>query len=29
MVAGRAGEVTVFDPDGNPVNSQRGYDHFA
>ena len=29
-VEGRAGEVTVFDPDRNPVEfPQRGYDHFA
>ena len=30
MVEGRAGEVTVFDPDHNPVEfPQRGYDHFG
>ena len=30
MVEGRAGEVTVFDPDHNPVEfPRRGYDHFG
>ena len=30
MLAGHAGEVTVFDPDGQPVEFTRhGYDHFA
>ena len=30
IVAGQAGEVTVYDPDFNPVNFERkGYDHFA
>jgi thiamine-monophosphate kinase len=30
MVAGEAGEVTVRDPDGRPIEfSRRGYDHFA
>jgi thiamine-monophosphate kinase len=30
IVAGSAGEVTVFDPDGLPVSfAQHGYDHFA
>jgi thiamine-monophosphate kinase len=30
MVAGAAGEVTVYDPDGKPVEfSRRGYDHFG
>jgi len=30
MVAGPAGEVTVLDPDENPVEfPRRGYDHFA
>lgn len=30
MVAGKAGEVTVYDPDFNPVAFDRkGYDHFA
>jgi len=29
MAAGVAGEVTVLDPDGNPIEfSRRGYDHF-
>lgn len=30
LVAGPAGEVTVFDPDGQPVSfEQHGYEHFA
>jgi thiamine-monophosphate kinase len=30
IVAGQAGEVTVYDPDFNPVSFERkGYDHFA
>ncbi|MGV0975947.1 MAG: thiamine-phosphate kinase [Azonexus sp.] len=30
MVAGAAGEVTVLDPDGNPIEfPRRGYDHFG
>ena len=30
MRDGHAGEVTVFDPDGNPIEfSRRGYDHFG
>ena len=30
MLAGVPGTVTVFDPDGNPVDfDRRGYDHFA
>jgi len=30
MAAGVAGEVTVLDPDGNPIEfSRRGYDHFG
>lgn len=30
MVAGQAGEVTVFDPDGKPVEfKHKGYDHFG
>lgn len=30
IVAGTTGEVTVFDPDGQPVSfTQHGYDHFA
>ena len=30
MVAGVAGEVTVYDPDGKPVEfTRRGYDHFG
>jgi thiamine-monophosphate kinase len=30
MVAGTAGEVTVYDPDGKPVEfTRRGYDHFG
>ena len=30
MVAGEAGEVTVFDPDGKPVQfDHKGYDHFG
>ncbi len=30
MVAGTAGQVTVYDPDGKPVEfSRRGYDHFG
>ena len=30
MIAGKSGEVTVYDPDGNPVEfARRGYDHFA
>jgi len=30
MTAGPAGEVTVFDPDGKPVEfEQRGFDHFG
>ena len=30
MVAGQAGEVTVFDPDGKPVQfDHKGYDHFG
>ena len=30
MVAGPAGEVTVLDPDDNPIEfPRRGYDHFA
>ncbi|MGV0949872.1 MAG: thiamine-phosphate kinase [Azonexus sp.] len=30
MLEGRAGEVTVFDPDGNPIEfPRRGYDHFG
>jgi thiamine-monophosphate kinase len=30
MVAGTAGEVTVYDPDGKPLEfSRRGYDHFG
>lgn len=30
MVEGRAGEVTVFDSDGNPIQFSRyGYDHFG
>jgi thiamine-monophosphate kinase len=30
MVAGKAGEVTVYDPDHKPVDiARRGYDHFA
>ena len=30
MVEGGAGEVTVFDPDNNPVDfDQRGFDHFG
>jgi len=30
MVAGPAGEVTVFDPDGQPVSlARKGFDHFG
>jgi len=30
MFAGAAGEVTVYDPDGKPVEfTRRGYDHFG
>ena len=30
MVAGPTGEVTVFDPDGKPIEfGQKGYDHFG
>jgi len=30
MVAGQAGEVTVFDPDGKPVEfNHKGYEHFG
>jgi thiamine-monophosphate kinase len=30
MAAGQAGEVTVFDPDGKPVQFEhKGYDHFG
>ena len=30
MIAGTTGKVTVFDPDGKPVEFDRkGYDHFG